>query len=104
MVVSSFGMLDPLSSIRPGGGVAVLIEADGWLVWSFRRPCTVKVSLELVVTLLAHIHQVAVVQGDFRLADVGAVEGYFVVDDEACPLMAYLAQSAVSLYPLCNIR
>ena len=60
--------------------------------------------VELIVTVPADIHQVVGIQCNFGLVNIHAVQHDFVMDDKAGIFMADLAQTAVRLYPVRNVR
>lgn len=60
--------------------------------------------VEFVMAVFANIHQVIGIQCDFRLVNIHAVQHDFVMDDKAGIFMADLAQTAVRLYPVRNVR
>ena len=64
----------------------------------------IEVPLKSVVTFLADIHQIVMVQRYFRLVYIAAVKVYFVVNNMARTLPAYFAQTAVLVYPLGDER
>lgn len=47
-------------------------------------------SLEFIMTFLAYVHQIALVQSYFGIVNVAAVEIYFMMNDKACSFVANL--------------